>query len=105
MKVSKNWNNHSAICNFPLCADGVSIIPPKQAGAEIFNCADDYIAINGLRLCGEKLNDGSRSEDFTKNFPITDFSAGPMIVPVRTNGHTVGRGFKLSYTQNVCEII
>ncbi|XP_059610087.1 uncharacterized protein LOC132257265 [Phlebotomus argentipes] len=85
--------------------DGVSIIPPKQAGAEIFNCADDYIAINGVRLCGERLNDGSRSEDFTKSFPVTDFSAGPLILPVRTNGATVGRGFKLFYSQNICDNI
>ncbi|GAB0093103.1 uncharacterized protein DMENIID0001_081660 [Sergentomyia squamirostris] len=85
--------------------NGVSIIPPKQAGAEIFNCADDYIVVNGVRLCGERLNDGSRSEDFTKNFPVTDFSAGPMMLPVRTNSHTVGRGFKLTYIQNVCDIL
>ncbi|XP_055678018.1 uncharacterized protein LOC129786801 [Lutzomyia longipalpis] len=85
--------------------NGESIIPPKQAGAEIFNCADDYIAVNGIRLCGEKLNDGSRSEDFTKSFPVTDFSAGPMILPVRTNDHTVGRGFKLFYSQHICEIL
>ena len=34
-------------------ADGQPLIPPGQAGAEVFNCPDDYIVINGIRLCGE----------------------------------------------------
>jgi hypothetical protein len=52
-------------------ADGESTVPPGQAGAEIFNCPDDYIVIGGIRLCGDKFNDGSLIEDFTMNAPVT----------------------------------
>ncbi|PNF20685.1 hypothetical protein B7P43_G03027, partial [Cryptotermes secundus] len=51
--------------------DGHPLIPPGQAGAEIFNCPDDYIVINGIRLCGERLNDASVQLDFTRNYPVT----------------------------------
>ena len=47
------------------------IIPPGQAGAEVFNCPDDYIVINGIRLCGERFNDASVQLDFTQNAPVT----------------------------------
>lgn len=50
---------------------GESTVPPGQAGAEIFNCPDDYIVIGGVRLCGDKFNDGSLIEDFTMNAPVT----------------------------------
>ena len=82
--------------------DGQSIIPPRQAGAEIYNCPDDFVIINGMRLCGERLNDGSRSADFSLNFPVTDFTSGPISVQFRTNGAVAGRGFSLTYTQNLC---
>jgi hypothetical protein len=52
-------------------ADGQPLIPPGQAGAEVFNCPDDYIVINGMRLCGERLNDASVQLDFTRNYPVT----------------------------------
>ena len=52
-------------------ADGQPLIPPGQAGAEVFNCPDDYIVINGIRLCGERLNDASVQLDFTRNSPVT----------------------------------
>lgn len=83
-------------------ADGISVIPPHQAGAEIYNCADDFIAVNGIRLCGEKLNDASLTEDFQVNAPVLDSFNGPIILPVRTNEETVGRGFKLYYEQQRC---
>ncbi|KAJ9595502.1 hypothetical protein L9F63_013324, partial [Diploptera punctata] len=51
--------------------DGMLVIPPGQAGAEVFNCPDDYIVINGIRLCGERLNDASVQLDFTQNAPVT----------------------------------
>jgi len=54
-------------------------------------------------LCGEKLNDGNYEPDFTKNALIVDYSAGPIIIPVKTNEKIVGRGFKLYYSQNPCE--
>jgi hypothetical protein len=80
------------------------VVPPNQAGAEIFNCGDDYITINSVRLCGEKLNDGSTIEDFTRNGLVTDSSLGPIQIPIRTDGRNVGRGFSLYYQQKPCEI-
>ncbi|KAK4878123.1 hypothetical protein RN001_010629 [Aquatica leii] len=56
---------------------GVSTLPPGQAGAEIFSCPDDYIIMNGVRLCGERLNDGSITMDFTRNAPVTESSRRP----------------------------
>lgn len=82
----------------------MSVVPPRQAGAEIYNCPDDYIAINYVRLCGEKLNDASILSDFSRNSPITDYSGGPIMIPVRTNSNNVGRGFKLAFTQEPCQI-
>lgn len=52
-------------------SDGISIVPNGEAGADVINCPDDYIIINGLRLCGYKLNDGSITSDFTMNAPVT----------------------------------
>ncbi|KAG4077894.1 hypothetical protein HA402_013828 [Bradysia odoriphaga] len=83
--------------------DGTSVIPSGQAGAEIYNCADDFISVNGIRLCGDKLNDGSVTDDFTISAPVADYSAGPIIIPVRTNDAVVGRGFKLIYQQLPCQ--
>uniref|UniRef100_A0A182MV88 CUB domain-containing protein n=1 Tax=Anopheles culicifacies TaxID=139723 RepID=A0A182MV88_9DIPT len=82
--------------------DGSSIVPPNQAGVEIFSCPDDYIAINYVRLCGERLNDGSLVADASVNKPVTYSSAGPIVIAVQTDQSTVGRGFKLTYTQLVC---
>lgn len=82
--------------------EGHSVIPPRQAGAEIYNCPDDFIIINGIRLCGEKLNDGARSEDFSQSFPVTDLTAGPLVLQVRTNNVVAGKGFRLAYKQNLC---
>ncbi|XP_065083401.1 uncharacterized protein LOC135705554 [Ochlerotatus camptorhynchus] len=83
--------------------DGVSLIRPGTAGVEIYNCPDDYIAINYLRLCGERLNDGASIEDYTRNSPVMEDSAGPLVVAVRSNDETVGRGFKLRYRQELCQ--
>lgn len=52
-------------------SDGISMVPAGQAGADVLNCPDDYIIVNGLRLCGYKLNDGSMISDFTMNAPVT----------------------------------
>ena len=82
--------------------DGNSIVPPGQAGAEIFNCPDDFIAVNGLRICGEKLNDGRTIPDFTQNSIITDLANGPIILPLQTDSQFVGKGFKLNYFQEPC---
>ncbi|XP_058811178.1 uncharacterized protein LOC131676068 [Topomyia yanbarensis] len=83
--------------------EGASLVQPNSAGVEIYSCPDDYIAINYLRLCGERLNDGSSSEDYTRNSPVTDDSGGPIVVPVRSNAEIVGRGFKLMYRQEICK--
>ncbi|PSN52667.1 hypothetical protein C0J52_06027 [Blattella germanica] len=83
-------------------ADGQLLIPPGQAGAEVFNCPDDYIVINGIRLCGERLNDASVQLDFNQNSPVTDSGNGPFMIPVRTNDNTNGRGFRINYQQNQC---
>lgn len=80
----------------------MSLIPEKQAGLEIFNCNDDYISVNSIRLCGEKLNDASRIDDLTLNAIVTDTSNGLNIIPVRTNDMVVGRGFRINYKQISC---
>ncbi|KFB36784.1 hypothetical protein ZHAS_00003944 [Anopheles sinensis] len=85
-----------------IAEDGSSLVPPNQAGVEIFSCPDDYIAINYMRLCGERLNDGSVVADFTRNTPVSYTSAGPILIAVRSDESIVGRGFKLTYKQNVC---
>ncbi|XP_017488921.1 PREDICTED: uncharacterized protein LOC108377170 [Rhagoletis zephyria] len=82
--------------------DAVDLVPDGQAGAGIFNCPDDYIAINQVRLCGERFNDGIVSDDFTQNAPVKDFAAGPIILPVRSDDEYVGRGFRLVYKQELC---
>lgn len=79
------------------------MIPEKQAGIEIFSCNDDYISVNSIRLCGEKLNDASRNEDLTMNAVITDSTNGLNIIPVRTSSTSVGRGFRINYIQIPCE--
>lgn len=83
--------------------EGTSVIPEKQAGVEIFSCNDDYIAVNSIRLCGEKLNDASRNDDLTVNAMITDSTNGLNIIPVRTNAAAVGRGFRINYMQIPCD--
>ncbi|XP_058448443.1 uncharacterized protein LOC131428477 [Malaya genurostris] len=83
--------------------EGTSLVQPNSAGVEIYSCPDDFVAIGFLRLCGERLNDGSSIEDYTKNSPVTDDSAGPIIVAFRSNGESVGRGFKLKYQQKICK--
>lgn len=44
---------------------------PGQAGIETFDCPNDYIIINGVRLCGNKFNDGMTNPDLTMNAPVT----------------------------------
>ncbi|XP_035790560.1 uncharacterized protein LOC118465939 isoform X2 [Anopheles albimanus] len=83
-------------------SDGSSIVPANQAGVEILNCPDDFIAINYLRLCGDRFNDGSKELDFSLNSPVFHTVAGPVVVAVKTDQANVGRGFKLSFEQNVC---
>lgn len=79
------------------------MIPEKQAGIEIFSCNDDYISVNSIRLCGEKLNDASRSDDLSTNAVVTDTTTGLNFIPVRTNDAVVGRGFRINYVQIPCE--
>lgn len=88
------------VLKFP---EGMSVIPEKQAGIEIFSCNDDFISVNSIRLCGEKFNDASRIDDLTVNADIVDTSSGLNFIPVRTNEATVGRGFRLNYVQIPCE--
>ncbi|XP_050348898.1 uncharacterized protein LOC126772542 [Nymphalis io] len=82
--------------------EGLPVIPPRQAGVEIFDCPSDWLLIAAVRLCGERLNDGSILQDFTLNAPVTDDGAGPIVIWFRSDGIYVGRGFKLSYQQNDC---
>ncbi|XP_041979786.1 uncharacterized protein LOC121733564 [Aricia agestis] len=84
--------------------DGTPIIPPRQAGVEIYNCPSDWLLIAAVRLCGERLNDGSILQDFSLDAPVTDEGAGPIIVWFRTDGVYTGRGFKLHYQQNSCSM-
>lgn len=78
------------------------MVPEGQAGAGIFNCPDDFIAINQVRLCGDRFNDGTENEDFTANAIVRDISAGPLMLPFRTDNQHVGRGFRLAYKQEPC---
>lgn len=82
--------------------EGMSLIPEKQAGLEIFNCNDDYISVNSIRLCGEKLNDASNDPDLRLNSLVTDITSGLNIIPVHTNDMIVGRGFRINYKQIPC---
>ncbi|KAL1502846.1 hypothetical protein ABEB36_007930 [Hypothenemus hampei] len=82
--------------------DGQSTVPAGQAGVDVLNCPDDYVIIDGIRLCGDRFNDGSTQMDFTMDAPVTDTSTGPIVINVRTNGNVTGLGFKLFYIQNPC---
>lgn len=84
--------------------NGNRIPSAGQAGAEIFSCQGDFIAFNYVRLCGEKLNDGSLSGNIKLNAPVTNYM-GPsiLIVPFKTDNTTIGRGFKLFYFQEKCK--
>lgn len=84
-------------------AEGASVVPEKQAGIEIFSCNDDFISVNSIRLCGEKLNDASRNDDLSMNAAITDTTSGLNLIPVRTNEAIVGRGFRMNYVQLPCD--
>lgn len=79
-----------------------NILSDNQAGAEIFSCPQDFIAVNYIRLCGSKLNDGSLSTNFNQNAPVRSYMNGPIIIPVKSDNQTVGRGFKLYYFQEKC---
>ncbi|XP_022216031.2 uncharacterized protein LOC111070042 [Drosophila obscura] len=78
------------------------LVSDGQAGAGIFNCPDDFIAINSVPLCGERFNDGRETEDFTMHSTVRDTAAGPIILPFRTDAEYVGRGFRLLYRQELC---
>ncbi|XP_017112072.1 uncharacterized protein LOC108135749 [Drosophila elegans] len=78
------------------------LISDGQAGAGIFNCPDDFIAINSVPLCGERFNDGRDSDDFTMHATVRDTAAGPIVLPFRTDAEYVGRGFRLLYRQELC---
>ncbi|CAG4929896.1 unnamed protein product [Colias eurytheme] len=85
-------------------SDGLPIIPPRQAGVEIFNCPSDWLLISAVRLCGERLNDGSVLQDFSLDAPVTDDGVGPIVVWFRSDSVYTGRGFKLHFQQNSCSI-
>lgn len=51
--------------------DGTSTIPRGQAGVGVIDCPDDYIVIDGVRLCGDKFNDGTMTSNATLNAPVT----------------------------------
>ncbi|TMW52372.1 hypothetical protein DOY81_002539, partial [Sarcophaga bullata] len=70
--------------------DEMDLVPDGQAGAGIFNCPDDFLGINQVRLCGERFNDGTENEDFTMNAPVRDVAAGPIILPFRSDEEYVG---------------
>ncbi|KAH8277071.1 hypothetical protein KR026_004776 [Drosophila bipectinata] len=78
------------------------LVSDGQAGAGIFNCPDDFIAINSVPLCGERFNDGRETDDFTMHATVRDTAAGPIILPFRTDAEYVGRGFRLLYRQELC---
>lgn len=60
--------------------------------------------VNYIRLCGSKLNDGSVSVNFKQNTPVRNIMNGPIVIPVKTDNTTSGRGFKLFYFQEKCKL-
>ena len=74
----------------------------EQAGAEIFSCPNDFIAINYIRLCGNRFNDGSLTTNYNVDRHVTSEMNGPIVIPVKSDSKNVGRGFKLYYTQEKC---
>jgi hypothetical protein len=44
---------------------------PGEAGAEIFSCQHDFIAVNYIRLCGSKVNNFLFIFIFIKISPLT----------------------------------
>ena len=82
--------------------DGNLVPNEGQAGAEIFSCQDDYIAVNYIRLCGSKLNDGSMTANVNINSPVQSYINGPIVIPFKTDNSTVGRGFMIYYFQKKC---
>ncbi|XP_014271835.2 uncharacterized protein [Halyomorpha halys] len=82
--------------------DGELTVPEGEAGVEVFNCPEDYLAIAGLRLCGQKFNDATTNADFTQNAPVTDKSNGPFIMSFVSSSTNTGRGFHLQYQQKPC---
>lgn len=50
---------------------GMSTIPRGQAGVGVMDCPDDYIGIDGVRLCGDKFNDGTLTNNASVNAPVT----------------------------------
>uniref|UniRef100_A0A1I8PBI4 CUB domain-containing protein n=1 Tax=Stomoxys calcitrans TaxID=35570 RepID=A0A1I8PBI4_STOCA len=103
--VMEQIGSNSELLDFQIVnknEDENDLVPDGQAGAGIFNCPDDYVAINQVRLCGERFNDGTTNEDFTAHAPIRDVAAGPIILPFRSDEEYVGRGFRLAYRQESC---
>lgn len=45
-------------------------MPSGQAGVDVLNCPDDFIIIDGTRLCGDRFNDGSTVMNFSQNAPV-----------------------------------
>ncbi|XP_048521994.1 uncharacterized protein LOC109540096 [Dendroctonus ponderosae] len=82
--------------------NGQITVPAGQAGVDVLNCPDDFIIIDGTRLCGDRFNDGSTVMNFSRNAPVVDTSSGPIVINVRSNSNVTGLGFKLRFTQNRC---
>ncbi|XP_022188464.2 uncharacterized protein LOC111047104 [Nilaparvata lugens] len=82
--------------------DGMFTVNPGEAGVESYNCPDDYIVLNKVKLCGYRLNDASENPDFRSNHLIRDTDNGPFVVSVRTNSNITGKGFSLQYKQIPC---
>lgn len=46
-------------------------IPQGQAGVGVMDCPDDYIVIDGVRLCGARFNDGTVTNNASVNAVVT----------------------------------
>ncbi|XP_075219132.1 uncharacterized protein LOC142323420 [Lycorma delicatula] len=84
--------------------EGIPTVPEGEAGAESYNCPDDYIVLNNMRLCGHRLNDAFENSDLKQNHVIKVADNGPFVITVKTNNNVTGRGFYLIYHQNPCVI-
>ncbi|XP_055371503.1 uncharacterized protein LOC129605639 [Condylostylus longicornis] len=84
----------------------VNVDTYKNSPSFVNYCPDDFLAINGDRLCGEILSDtiASKSiyDDADNPHSITDYGTGPIILSFKSDNMYVGRGFKIHYEQNFC---
>ncbi|XP_074602257.1 uncharacterized protein LOC141855947 [Brevipalpus obovatus] len=74
----------------------------NAAGAGPQRCQFDYILLNGLRLCGSRMNPMAINQNLMNDAQVTDTTSGPFIARFVSDSRSAGRGFRLSFQQNPC---